>query len=84
MDFKAKIRLQYIITKQELVSTFCNSANYPFQKSKKGEHPANTVTKDEYKTDVGKINSLPALEFVKRSAKSKQDFSLQFDFQTRK
>jgi len=51
-----------------------------FSRSKKEEHPANSVTKDEHKTDVGKINSLPALEFVKRSAKSKQDFSLQFDF----
>jgi len=51
-----------------------------FRGSEKEEHPANNVTKDEHKTDVGKINSLSALEFVKRSAKNKQDFSLQFDF----
>lgn len=41
---------------------------------------ANSVSENLHKTDVGKINILPVLEFLKRSAKSKQDFSLQFDF----
>lgn len=46
----------------------------------KTRHPANTVTKDEPKTDVGKINSLAAAEFIKRSPKSKQAVSPAFNF----